>query len=312
MALGFVFPGQGAQYVGMGKELIENYQIAKQTFEEADDALGISLTKLCLAGPEEELRLTYHTQPALLTTSIAAFRVLKQETNIQAVVAAGHSLGEYTALVAAAALPFETGVRLVHWRGKWMDEAVPAGQGAMAAILGMETDLLEQVCEQVRTSGEVVELANLNCPGQIVISGSSKGVALACDAAKEQGARRAIPLVVSGPFHSSLMKPAAEQLKQALGEAAFSPARIPVVANVDALTHEKPDEIRDALWKQLYSPVLWQQCVEKMIQMGVDTFIEFGPGTVLSGLIKKVDRRISTLHVENEVSLRETLATVQK
>jgi [acyl-carrier-protein] S-malonyltransferase len=312
MKFGIVFPGQGAQYVGMGKELIENYQVARDVFEQADGALGFSLKKLCLEGPEDELKLTYHTQPALLTTSIAAYRVLEQEAGFEAVVAAGHSLGEYSALVAAAALPFETAVRLVHWRGKWMDEAVPAGLGAMAAILGMDSDGLEQVCAEIRESGEVVELANLNCPGQIVISGTAKGVAKASDLAKEKGARRVVPLVVSGPFHCSLMKPAAEKLNNALLEADFAKGTIPVVANVDAKAYTEPGDVRTALEKQLYSPVRWQQCVETMIQMGVDTFIEFGPGTVLSGLIKKIDRRISTLHVENEATLREVVAALQK
>ena len=312
MGYGIVFPGQGAQYVGMGKELIENYPVAREVFEQADDALGFPLTKLCLEGPEEELRLTYHTQPALLTTSIAAFKVLSEETEIDAAVAAGHSLGEYSALVAASALSFETAVRLVHSRGKWMDEAVPAGLGAMAAILGMEQDALLQVCSQVQERGEVVELANLNCPGQIVISGTANGVSAACELAKEQGARRTIPLVVSGPFHCSLMKPAAEKLDLALQEANFGKAMIPVVANVDASAHAEPSDIRLALSKQLYSPVRWQESVETMIQMGIDTFIEFGPGTVLCGLIKKINRRISTLHVENESTLREVLAAVQK
>jgi [acyl-carrier-protein] S-malonyltransferase len=309
--LGIVFPGQGAQYVGMGKELMENFRTAREVFEQADEVLGFSLTKLCLEGPLEELRLTFHTQPALLTTSIAAYRVLLQETGFSAEVAAGHSLGEYSALVASSALPFETAVKLVHLRGKWMDEAVPAGQGAMAAILGMESNSLEQVCAKIRETGEIVELANLNCPGQIVISGTAMGVAKASELAKEQGARRAVPLVVSGPFHCSLMKPAAEKLNKALQEADFTKGTIPVVANVDACAYTEPDDVRVALGRQLYSPVLWQQSVETMQRMGAEAYIEFGPGTVLGGLIKKIDRRISTFHVENESTLREVVTALQ-
>jgi len=309
--LAFVFPGQGAQYVGMGKAFIDQYPVARETFAAADQALGFSLTSLCLEGPEETLRLTYHTQPALLTTSIAAYRVFRQHADVQAVLAAGHSLGEYSALVAAGALPFEDAVKLVHARGKWMDEAVPAGLGAMAAVLGLAQDDLQAVCADVSRTGEVVELANLNCPGQIVISGTAEGVARAGELAKEKGARRVLPLVVSGPFHCSLMKPAADRLNAALLQAPFQHAEIPVVANVDAIPHTNPDDILIALQKQLYSSVRWEEDVQTMLQNGVDTFVEFGPGTVLSGLIKKIDRRISTFHVEDEASLQETLSAIQ-
>lgn len=311
MKLGFVFPGQGAQYVGMGKDLLDRYTVVRDTFAEADEALGFSLSRLILEGPEADLRLTYHTQPALLTTSIAAYRAFRTHSDAPADVMAGHSLGEYTALVAAGALSFSDAVRLVHLRGRWMDEAVPAGEGAMSAVMGMESNALEDVCREVRDRGEVVELANLNCPGQIVISGTLKGVELAGDLAKERGARRVIPLVVSGPFHCSLMKKASERLSAELKRTSFVKAQVPVVANVDAKAYVEPTDIVAALEKQLYSSVRWQDDVETMATRGVDTVIEFGPGTVLSGLIKKIDRRISTLHVEDESSLQEVLAALQ-
>lgn len=308
MKVAFVFPGQGAQYVGMSRDLLNQYAIARETFAAADEALGFSLTSMCLEGPEDVLRLTYHTQPALLTASVAAYRVLREHTDIQPLLCAGHSLGEYSALVAAGALPFEDAVKLVHARGRWMDEAVPAGQGAMAAVLGMSASDLEDICIKISDSGEVVEIANLNCPGQIVISGTSQGVTKAGELAKGKGARRVIPLVVSGPFHCSLMKPAAERLNLALEAAPFEQAKIAVVANVDAVAHEKPRDLLVALQKQLYSPVRWEDDVHTMIEHGVDTFVELGPGTVLSGLIKKINRTVTTMHVEDDSSLQEVLA----
>ncbi|OFW80307.1 MAG: [acyl-carrier-protein] S-malonyltransferase [Alicyclobacillus sp. RIFOXYA1_FULL_53_8] len=310
LKLGFVFPGQGAQYVGMAKELSDRYPIAKQTFDEADEALGFKLSELCFSGPEESLRLTYHTQPALLTASIATYRVFQQFSSIVPAVVAGHSLGEYTALVASGSLQFADAVQLVHKRGRYMDEAVPAGQGAMAAVLGMGAEELSAVCQQAWLGDDVVELANVNCPGQIVISGTSLGVERASQLAKEHGAKRVIPLVVSGPFHCSLMRKAAGRLSQALAEVTLLDSAIPVVANVDALPRQTTAELRAALEAQLYSPVLWETSVGEMLTMGVEGFVEFGPGTVLSGLIKKVERRILTLHVENEASLQETLAAI--
>jgi [acyl-carrier-protein] S-malonyltransferase len=307
-----LFPGQGAQYVGMGRELIENYEVAKRTVEEADEALGFALSKLILEGPKEELRLTYHTQPALLTVSIAAYRVLAEFIpNLKPTVAAGHSLGEYSALVALSSLSFSDAVKLVHLRGKWMDEAVPAGQGAMSAVLGMGTDALDAVCRQAAEEAGVVELANINCPGQIVISGTVAGVERASALATEAGARRVIPLVVSGPFHCSLMKRAAAKLEDQLAKTSFSSIDVPLVANVDAKPHTEGAEIQSGLAKQLYSPVLWEQGVRTMLDTGVDTFIELGPGTVLSGLVKKVERRIQTLHVEDEATLRAVIEAVQ-
>ncbi|QQE80761.1 ACP S-malonyltransferase [Alicyclobacillus sp. SO9] len=312
MRLGYLFPGQGAQYIGMGKELIETYKEAKQLFAQADDALGFSLSRIILEGPEEQLRLTYHTQPALLTVSVAAYRVFSSECgDVVPVVCAGHSLGEYSALVAAGAIDFTDAVRLVHHRGKWMDEAVPAGQGAMTAVMGMERDKLEEVCRQAAEEAGVVELANINSPGQIVISGTAEGVERAAALAKEQGARRTIPLVVSGPFHCSLMKPAASKLKEMLLETDLKDTSVPVVANVDAQPKTHAQDIRTALERQLYSPVLWEEDVRAMMQLGAEGFIEFGPGTVLSGLVKKVERRIPTFHVENEESLQQTMAAIK-
>jgi [acyl-carrier-protein] S-malonyltransferase len=308
MKLAFVFPGQGAQYVGMGQELVDKYSVAAETFTEADRVLGFSLTELCLRGPEESLRLTYHTQPALLTMGIAAYRVFAEHCDVRPIAMAGHSLGEYTALVAAGAMAFGDAVRLVHLRGKWMNEAVPAGEGAMAAVMGLAEADLAEVCRAVSEAGTVVELANLNCPGQIVISGTAAGVAEAGRLAKERGARRVIPLEVSGPFHCSLMRPAAEKLGKALRETTIEDASVPVVNNVDAEPMSAAESIRDALERQLYSPVRFEDDVRRMLEMGVEGFIEFGPGTVLSGLIRKVDRRIPTFHVEDEASLQEAIA----
>lgn len=308
MKTGLVFPGQGAQYVGMSKELIDSYETARRTFAEADEVLGFGLTKLCLEGPEEELRLTYYTQPALLTASVAAYRVLSERVSIDAVVAAGHSLGEYSALVASDVLSFADAVQLVHRRGQLMDKAVPAGQGAMAAILGMDEQALGELCQEVQTeTGEVVELANLNCPGQIAVSGTAGAVARLCELAKPRGAKRAIPLVVSGPFHCSLMQPAAAEFGALLDGTSFQNAKIPVVANVDGLPHQDAGEIREALKKQLYSPVRFTDDILTMKQTAIDVIVELGPGTVLSGLIRKIDRGISTCHVEDNASLDEVV-----
>ncbi|MBX6352252.1 MAG: ACP S-malonyltransferase [Thermoflavifilum sp.] len=311
LKVALVFPGQGAQTVGMGRELAERYPAAREVFEIADEALGYPLSRLCWEGPEEELRLTYHTQPALLTAGIAALRALQSETSVDAVVTAGHSLGEYTALVASDALDLADAVRLVHRRGRWMDEAVPAGRGTMAAVMGMEREALAEVCEAACEGEDTVDLANLNCPGQIVISGTRSAVERAAELARSRGARRVVFLEVSGPFHSRLMRPAAARLAEALDQTELRRARWPVMANVDAQPKQQPEEIRQALAAQLYSPVRWEDDVRAMLALGVDTFIEFGPGTVLSGLIRKVDRQVRTLHVEDLASLQETRAALQ-
>lgn len=308
MNLAFVFPGQGAQYVGMGRELAERYPAAAKVFSEADEALGFALSEIIFTGPEDSLKLTYHAQPALLTVSIAAHRVFQELTNQNAVVSAGHSLGEYSALVAAGVLDFHDAVRLVYQRGRFMDEAVPAGQGAMAAVLGLSEERLRTVCEEATDGDDVVELANLNCPGQIAISGTATAVGRASERARTAGAKRVIPLVVSGPFHCRLMRPAAGKLSAALAATRFHAGRWPVVANVDAVARTDADSLRQALEQQLYMPVRFQDDVLAMQSMGADTYVEFGPGTVLSGLIRKIDKGLTTLHVENTASLEETLS----
>lgn len=308
--LAYVFPGQGAQYVGMGKELADNYQVAREVFDEADDALGFPLSRLIWEGPEEKLRLTYHTQPALLATSVAAYRVFAKSAANEAKVCAGHSLGEYSALVAVGALSFRDAIQLVQSRGQFMDDAVPAGKGAMSAVLGLEASVLRSVCEEASVGEEIVELANVNCPGQIAISGTVVAVERAGELAKKAGARRVIPLVVSGPFHCRLMKPAARKLAEALAATPLQAGLVPVVANVDALPRTLATEVRGALEQQLYKPVLWHNDVQAMVAMGASTFIEFGPGTVLSGLIRKINKNVRTFHVEDCASLEETLAAI--
>jgi [acyl-carrier-protein] S-malonyltransferase len=299
--IAFVFPGQGSQVVGMGQSLAEKHPNVKAIFENADKKLNVDLSKLIFAGPQEELTLTYNAQPALLTTSIAVLEYFR-EFGIQADYVAGHSLGEYTALVAAGALSFEEGVYLVRKRGEFMESAVPNGEGTMAAVLGLDRDRLAEVTNSVTEEGFPVQLANLNCPGQIVISGTTKGVELAGAKAKEAGAKRVLPLVVSGPFHSSLMKPAAGQLKEELDQMDMKDANIPVIANVTAEPISAASEIKEKLIEQLYSPVLWEDSVAKMLELGVDTFIEIGPGKVLSGLVKKISKNTKTYSVSDEES----------
>ncbi|WP_010193145.1 ACP S-malonyltransferase [Bacillus sp. m3-13] len=302
----FVFPGQGSQIVGMAHELATEYKEVQAVIDQADEKLGYKLSSLMFEGPQEELTLTYNAQPALLTSSIAILQLLKQ-SGIKADYTAGHSLGEYSALVAADAISFEDAVYTVHMRGKYMEEAVPAGVGSMAAVLGLEERLLKEACEESSSEAGPVQLANLNCPGQIVISGSAKGVSLASEKAKEKGAKRVIPLVVSGPFHSSLMKPAASKLEDTLTSISIKDSKIPVIANVDANEMTSASEIPVKLVEQLYSPVRWEQSVEKLIELGVDTFIEVGPGKVLSGLIKKVNRRATTIPVYDKETLQKAI-----
>ncbi|MEB3101203.1 ACP S-malonyltransferase [Ferviditalea candida] len=300
--IAFVFPGQGAQAVGMGKDAYESQPEARRIFETADDALGYRLSELIFNGPEAELKLTYHTQPALLTASMAYYEMLK-DSGLQADYVAGHSLGEYSALVAAGVIGFEDAVKAVRARGEFMDRAVPAGQGGMAAVLGADRGPLEELCRRVTAEVAPVELANVNCPGQIVVSGTKAGVEAVIERGKEAGAKRVIPLEVSGPFHSSLMKPAAEKLSAVLESIGMRPAAIPVVANVTARPVTEADQIRKLLVEQVYSPVLWEDSVVWMIDQGVDTFVEIGSGSVLSGLIKKIDRSaaVHTLNSFNAV-----------
>jgi [acyl-carrier-protein] S-malonyltransferase len=304
--IAFIFPGQGSQTVGMGKTLADQNEQVAAYFKRADETLQTDLSSLIFNGPQEELTLTTNAQPALLTTSIAILDFFN-EHQIQADFVAGHSLGEYSALVAAGALTFEEGVFAVRKRGELMEAAVPNREGTMAAILGLDREPLKEVTESVTAEGFPVQLANLNCPGQIVISGTRKGVEIASERAKEAGAKRALPLDVSGPFHSSLMKPAAEKFKDVLNSLQIEDAKIPVIANVTAEPITHADVIKEKLVEQLYLPVQWEDSVKKLIDLGVDTFIEIGPGKVLSGLVKKIDRTVKTFAVSD---LETCLATV--
>ncbi|MBS4177156.1 ACP S-malonyltransferase [Lederbergia citrea] len=299
--IAFVFPGQGSQTVGMGKAIADANIKAKEIFESADRRLGNELSSIIFNGPQETLTQTTNAQPALLTTSIAFLQCI-QEAGIKADYTAGHSLGEYTALVASGAIEFTDAVYAVSKRGEFMEEAVPNGEGTMAAVLGLDRNVLQEITETITNSGDSVQLANLNCPGQIVISGTTEGVQRAGEKAKESGAKRVLPLQVSGPFHSSLMKPAAEKFRAILQEIELNDAAIPVIANVTAAPTISSDDIQEKLVKQLYSPVLWEDSVEKMIELGVDTFVEIGPGKVLSGLIKKVNRSVKTFSVQDPES----------
>ena len=304
----FVFPGQGSQKVGMCKDFYDNYACAKKVFEEADDALGFSITKMCFEGPEEDLRLTKYTQPAILTCSVAALAVMR-EHGLECEAAGGHSLGEYSALVAADVMKLQDAVVAVHKRGEFMQEAVPVGEGAMAAVMGLTPDAIVAVCQNVETEcGEAVQAVNFNCPGQVVIAGATKAVDKASEALKAAGAKRAIPLPVSAPFHSTLMKPAAERLKEVLDKIDFRDAKFPVFSNVTAEPVVKAEEIRALLVKQAASPVKWEMSMHRMIKDGFDTFVEVGPGKVLTGFTRKIDRAMNALNVEDMASLEKTLA----
>ena len=299
----FVFPGQGSQFAGMGKDLAENFPAARRVFEEADEALGFDLARLCFEGPEEDLKLTANTQPAILTVSIAALRALESETGISPDCAAGHSLGEYSALVCAGALDFADAVRTVRRRGIFMQEAVPVGVGAMAAVMGLEGEPLEEVC-RAAAQGEIVSPANFNSPGQVVIAGHSGAVERAIALAREKGAKRALPLPVSAPFHCALMEPAGERLAGVLEGIEVKPLRIPVVTNVEAAPNGDSSRIRDLLVRQVSAPVRWEESVAAMAAMGVELFVEIGPGKVLAGLIKRIAKTIPVQNVEDTASLK--------
>jgi len=301
----FLFPGQGSQAVGMGKKLAERYPTARRVFEEADEVLGYNLSQVCFAGPEEKLRLTEITQPAILTVSMAAFRVLR-ECGTTPDFVAGHSLGEYSAHVAAGTISFSDAVRTVRNRGKYMQEAVPVGIGAMAAILGMELEKVAQVCAEA-AQGEVCEAANVNSPEQIVIAGHTGAVERATKLAAERGAKKAKILPVSAPFHSSLMKPAQDRLAADLNALTLNPLSIPVVSNVDAQVVTSGEEARDALVRQVTGSVKWEQSVRLLISRQVERFVEVGPGKVLWGLMRQIDRRPTILYVADELSLHKTL-----
>lgn len=309
--IAFIFPGQGSQHIGMGKEITETYEKARTIFQQANETLGYDLERICFEGPEEDLKLTSNTQPALVTTSIALYEIAKK-TLPQPDFVAGHSLGEYAALVAAGVLSFEDAVYAVHKRGEYMNEAVPFGQGAMSAVMGTDRKIIEEVCESVTSLGMSVQIANYNCPGQIVISGTVEGVEKATELLKEKGTKRVISLPVSGPFHSELMKPASDKLAPVLEQLTFSNATVPVVTNVTAQAVTKASDIQEGLLKQVYSSVLWEDSVRYMIEQGVTIFIEIGSGKVLAGLLKKIDRSVTVYNVFDSVSLQETIEKMEE
>ncbi len=304
--LAFVFPGQGSQFAGMGKDLAHNFPVAQQVFEEADEALGFSLSRLCFEGPEDDLKLTQNTQPAILTVSIAALRVLQQESELVPDYVAGHSLGEYSALVCAGSLQFADAVRTVRSRGEFMQQAVPVGAGGMAAIIGLDSTEVEKVCLEA-AQGEVVSPANFNGPGQVVIAGHVSAVERACSLAKEKGAKRALPLPVSAPFHCPLMVPAGEKLARVLETISISAPQVPVVTNVEAQSNTDAVRVGDLLVQQVSEPVRWQESVQYMADQTVDRFIEIGPGKVLSGLIKRIAKKSELGNIEDCASLQKLI-----
>jgi [acyl-carrier-protein] S-malonyltransferase len=296
--IAYLFPGQGSQHAGMGKELADNFTVARQVFEEANDALGFDLASLCYNGPEEDLKLTANTQPAILTTSVAALKVLSAESGLVPSFAAGHSLGEYSALVCAGGLAFADAVRVVRQRGIFMQEAVPVGTGSMAAILGLALDDLDAVCRDA-AQGQVVAPANFNSDGQVVIAGHTEAVDRAIVLAKEKGAKRAMPLPVSAPFHCSLMVPAGERLARVLDGIEVGAMSLPVLANVEAAPNQDPARVRELLVKQVSAPVRWQETIASMVELGVDRYVEIGPGKVLSGLAKRMAKGSTIQNVQN-------------
>ena len=304
MKMAFVFPGQGSQYVGMGKDLYDNFEEVKEIYKTASDALGYDVAELSFNGPENELNKTFRTQPCLLTAGYAAFKIISAK-GITPFCVAGHSLGEYTAVTAAGVISFTDAVKLTGKRGKYMQESVPEGTGLMAAIIGLDRDAIKSVCGSVK-SGYAAP-ANYNCPGQIVIAGEKNAVEEAIELAKNAGAKRAIPLAVSAPSHCALMKDASEKLAALLNNTQLHSAQIPVVNNADAAFLRDPQEIKSSLVRQLNQPLLWEDSVKAMVENGVDTFIEVGPKKVLSGLIKRIDGNVKIFNVEDTKSLNETV-----
>lgn len=308
MKIAFMFAGQGAQAPGMGKELAENFECAAKTFDEASEALGFDIKDMIFNGDQETLMITENTQPTIVTMSVAALRVL-QEKGIKPDVVAGLSLGEYTAHVASGSMDFKDAVRLVKKRGKYMQEEVPVGKGAMAAIIGMSADQVRECCKEASELG-VCTGANFNCPGQIVVSGEVAAVEKCCEIAKSKGAKRAMMLSVSAPFHCSLLKGAGEKLAKELENVELKDMQIPVITNVTADYVPSKDDIKDTLVKQVSNSVLWEDTIRRMLADGIDTFIEIGPGKALSGCVRKVTRDVKIFNVEDMASLEKTLAGI--
>ena len=308
--LAFLFPGQGAQVVGMGKDFFDAYDLAKKRFAEADEALGYSISKLCFEGPADQLQLTEHTQPAILTVAVIASELLRAE-GIEPEIAAGHSLGEYAALVAAGVLSFQDAVLLVHKRGAYMQEAVPVGEGAMAAVIGLDDETIVSACAEASSVG-AVQAVNFNCPGQTVIAGTAKGVEHAVTLLQKKGAKKAVILPVSAPFHSTLMEPAAKKLAAELDKVELHDAAFSVVSNFTGGLQQTAAEIKANLVAQADHPVRWIACVNTMRDFGADTYVECGPGKTLAGFNKRIDKALKSLNVENVESLQKTLDTLKK
>jgi [acyl-carrier-protein] S-malonyltransferase len=303
----FVFPGQGSQFAGMGKDVAERFPTARRIFDEIDAALGYSISKLCFEGPDDQLKLTQNTQPAMLAVSSAIHAVLEELGATRRDLVAGHSLGEYSAIVSVGGLTAPEAAKIVHLRGKFMQEAVPAGAGGMAALIGPSVEDVRSICEEA-SQGEVVSVANINAPGQIVIAGTKAAVDRAIGVAKKRGVRHAVSLPVSAPFHCELMKPAEERLKQILEEAHLKDLWMSLISNVDASPIGTPHAVRNALLRQVASPVRWVESVERMIAMGVRRFVEIGPGAVLTGLIKRIDSTVERINVSDVPSIEAFLA----
>lgn len=308
MKKAFLFPGQGSQKVGMVADLYEKYDAVKALLKEADNRLGFSISRMMFDGPDEELMKTEFTQPAILTASVAVSTVLR-EHGLTPDVVAGHSLGEYSALVTAGALSFSDAIHIVHLRGKYMQEAVPLGEGGMAAIIALDAESIKDICNTISTEEKPVQAVNFNCPGQVVIAGATEAVKQACNAMKEAGAKMAVMLKVSAPFHSIMMEPAAVKLKEVLDTVTIQDAQMPVYANYNAAAEIKADDIRKNLVLQAAHPVLWDASIQQMIANGADLMIEAGPGTVLSGFMKRINRRIRTLHAEDVETVTNVLNT---
>lgn len=309
MGNAYIFPGQGSQAVGMGKDLFDNFAVAREIFIEADDALGFKLSEMCFSGDEVDLQLTANTQPAILTVSVAAYRAAISEGLPKPVAVAGHSLGEYSALVAAGVLDFSDAVRTVRKRGTYMQEAVPVGTGAMAAILGLDVETVEAGCEEA-AHGEICSPANINSASQIVIAGNAGAVDRACEILKEKGAKRAIKLNVSAPFHCALMKPAEDRLAKDLAELTYNEFEFPILHNVDAQSSSDTGRVAEKLTAQVSSPVHWLETVKNLSSGGIEKFIEIGPGKVLTGLVRQINRESVYANIENTESLRNTLETL--